>query len=302
MKWILVLIVMQAFTLVGQQTNWTYNQPVWHYAYTNVAESGYIKLSDCGDTILQGKTCMKLNATKHSFFITGPNGGMFETQAPYISGIIYKSNDTLYHWNNNHFNILYVFNPVVNQQWIVFDNAPFFNCNDSSLVQVVAMGTELLDNNQFDYFQLATIVGSSVGIDSKVYNTIGPLGAYFFPTARNCDSTIIPEFDQIHLICFEDDSIAVNPSNDFCEWHLGMNDNQFEKLNYFPNPTSGELILSAKPVIGEFTIMDLFGNSLVHLQTNESFIKIDLSFLAEGMYLLQSNQNSSAVYFIQKTY
>ncbi len=301
MRWITTFLIVLSFSVFSQQTPWTYNQPVWHYAYTNVAESGFIKLVDSGDTILQGKTCMKLNATKHSFFITGPSGGMFETQAPYISGIVYNSNDTMFHWNTDHFNVLYIFNPVVNQEWVVFDNAPFLNCNDSSLVQVIASGTETLNNYQFDYYQLSTLVGSGVGVDSKVYNTIGPLGAYFFPTSRNCDSTVIPEFDQIHLICFEDDSIAVNPANDICEWHLGIGDNQIETFSYYPNPTAGELFVTAEHEIGDFTIVDLFGNCVLRSQTNESFLKIDVTFLANGIYLLKSNTSPSTVYFIQKT-
>jgi hypothetical protein len=301
MKWISTFFILLSFSIYSQQTSWTYNHPVWYYAYTNVAESGYIKLVDSGDTILQGKTCMKLNATKYSFFITGPNGGMFETNSSYISGVVYNSNDTIFHWNNDHFNVLYVFNPVLNQQWVVFDNTPFLNCTDSSRVQVIATGTEILNNNQFDYYQLTTLAGSGVGIDSKVCNTIGPLGAYFFPTTRNCDSTIIPEFDQIHLICFEDDSIAVNPANEICEWHLGTEDNQIETFSYYPNPTTGDLLLSAEHEIGDISIIDLFGNCVLRSQTNESFLKIDMTFLANGIYLLKSTTNPSVIYFIQKT-
>lgn len=301
MKWISAFFILLSCSIYGQQTSWTYNQPVWHYAYTNVAESGFIRLEDTGDTLLQGKVCMKLNATKYSFFITGPTGGLFETNSPYISGIVYSSNDTMFHWNNDHFNVLYVFNPVINQQWVVFDNTPFLNCNDSSFVQVIAIGTEPLNNIPFDYYQLSTLQGSGVGIDSKVYNTIGPLGAYFFPTTRNCDSTIIPEFDQIHFMCFDDDSLNINPLNETCEWHLGVEELSSAPTIYYPNPTKDLLFIESESILKECLLVDLLGNIVLRFDLNSFKSAIDLSSLKNGMYFLQTTPIQPKVILIQKT-
>jgi hypothetical protein len=82
---------------------------------------------------------------------------------------------------------------------------------------------------------------------------------------------------------------------------LGTEDNQIETFSYYPNPTTGDLLLSAEHEIGDISIIDLFGNCVLRSQTNESFLKIDLTFLANGIYLLKSTTNPSVIYFIQKT-
>src|SRR5690606_25394958 len=163
------------------QSIWTKGNAVWHYRFYNVAETGYIKLWENGDTTLQGKQCTRLKAERHSFMITGPNGGYFEAVSNYINSSIYTSNDTVYYWDTDHFSILYDFSAQAGDQWLLQTGGnPAFDCNDTSVVSVQSVGTVNIGGQDYTELTMGYSSDAAYYISGKANSRFGALG-YLLP-------------------------------------------------------------------------------------------------------------------------
>lgn len=277
------------FTLVSlssmAQSIWTKGNAVWHYRFYNVGETGYIKVWEDGDTTLQGIQCTKLKSVRHSFMLTGPGGNYFESTMNYIQGIVYTSNDTVFHWDEDHFSVLYDFSATLNDTWVLHDGMTGFGCNDTSICVVQSAGTVTIGGENYPELTLSHAPGSSVYVSGKVNSRFGPSESYLLPFPTNCDSSIV-EYDQVSFICFEDDSLYYNPNNQACEYHLGLDEFGKSKVTVFPNPSAGKIELLSEIPLKSIRVTNVFGATVKEWSTNLTLTAIDLSELPQGTYYL----------------
>jgi hypothetical protein len=66
---------------------------------------------------------------------------LVEIVTDYIGGYVYVSNDTVYHWDDDHFSVLYDFSAMMNDTWVLHNGDSTFGCNDTSLCVVQSAGT-----------------------------------------------------------------------------------------------------------------------------------------------------------------
>ncbi|WP_177762458.1 fibronectin type III domain-containing protein [Flavobacterium sp. I3-2] len=73
-----------------------------------------------------------------------------------------------------------------------------------------------------------------------------------------------------------------------------LSNDQFDKneLKYFPNPVDDVLTISYSDVITQIEVFDLLGKRVQTLQTNENEVKVDLSNLPSGTYIIQLKTDS----------
>lgn len=279
---LLILFILILFNSNGQ-SNWVKGNPVWHYSFQNVGESGFIRIDKTSDTLLLGKICDVLTAVKHSFFYTGPDGTMGSTTGFYEDRIVYFENDTLFLWEVDHFNVLFDFTATVGDSWIIGTNSFGFGCEDTSRINVAQQSTILLNGINYNEWTVEPDSLNSVGIYGKVNARFGPTNNYLFPTGRSCDMTPV-EFDMISFTCFEDDSLYYNPTGEACEYFLGLTENKKNDISVFPNPSAGKFEFVSAIPLHKITVVNLVGEKVKEVKVNFSSQKLDLSELPQGNY------------------
>lgn len=279
---IFALISLQA----SSQTIWTKGHAVWHYRFNNVAETGYIKLWETGDTIVQGKQCINLKSERHSFMMTGPNGGYFESVTDYIGGTVYIANDTVYYWDQDHFSVLCDFSAQASDQWLLQTGGnPAFGCNDTSVCMVQSTGTTWINGQNYAELTLTSQTGSACYLSGKANARFGASQGYLLPFPTGCDSTIV-EWDQVSFSCFEDDSLYYNPGGQACEIHLGLDESLKQGVSVFPNPSSGKIGLLSDVPLKQIRVVDVLGTLLKKQESNLTLNMVDLTGLPQGTYYL----------------
>ncbi|MNK24822.1 hypothetical protein D3C87_431370 [compost metagenome] len=285
-----LLFIFACVSLSGfSQSNWIKDHAVWHYKYFNhsMLGSGYIKVWDAGDTTIQNKVCTKLDAEQHYFMPTGPEWNLMEIVTDYVSGIVYFSNDTVYHWDQDHFSVLYDFSAQANDQWLLqTGGSPGFSCNDTSVCIVQSVGTVIIGGQNYRELTVGYAPDAGFHIRGRVNTRFGASQGYVLPFNRSCDSITSIDLDQITFICYEDDSLYYNPTGESCEYYLGLNEFEKNRITVFPNPSAGKIELLSEVPLKNIKVMNLLGATLKEVNTNLTLTEIDLSELPKGTYYL----------------
>lgn len=282
------LFMFCTFALFSQV--WVKSNPVWHYDYWTIGEYGFIKIEQTGDTVLNGYDCQVLSGTKHMFFITGPNGDIAHSATNWGRWFTRASNDTVFYWKNEKFNVLYDFSASAGDSWLLEDETVWFECNDSSYTKVESVGTVDLDGEQAIQLNLVDSVGSSYGLTGPVNSHFGAMGGFLFPSERNCDSSQIVEFYQYEFKCFQDDSLIYNPSGEDCEYlltHLSLAENSSFTGTIAPNPANDLLHVTLPGGAADYRIITLAGQEMETGMLAEQTSDLNVAQLSEGMYILQ---------------
>ncbi|TSJ39816.1 T9SS type A sorting domain-containing protein [Fluviicola chungangensis] len=287
---LLIIFALIGFTGFSQSTNWIKGNAIWHYKFYNYSMpgSGYIKVWDDGDTLIQNKVCTKLKAVKHDFEPINAQWELQEFISDYISGIVYYSNDTVYRWYNDQFEILYDFSAQAGDSWLLLTGVsnPPFSCNDTSICVVESVGSIHLGGNPYPELQVNYSPGSFEYFHGKINSRFGPTQGYLFPMSRWCDSSVFIDIDQITFICFEDDSLNYNPTGESCEYYLGLSESELSSISIFPNPSEGKIELLSDVPLKRIRIVNLMGVVSKEFRTNLTLTEIDLSELPRGTYYL----------------
>lgn len=284
-KSLLFIFMLVSLSSVAQSPIWTKGNAVWHYRFNN-ALFGYVKVWEDGDTILLGKQCKKLKSENHYFIPTPGNGPFMEGVADYISGIVYASNDTVYHWDADHFSILYNFSAQANDEWFLETGASNYGCNDTSVCIVQSVGIVNLGGQNHTELTVGYASDARYYINGKVNSRFGASESYLLPVGRSCDgSNVAP--GPVKLLCFEDDSLFYNPTDEGCEFHLGLDESQMSKISVFPNPSFGKVELLSEIPLKTIRVTNVLGTTLKEFETNLTLEEIDLSELPRGTYYLK---------------
>ncbi len=288
-----------SFLGLSQSANWIKGNAVWHYKYFNpsMPGSGYIKVWDDGDTTIQNKVCTKLKSVKHAFEPTNAQGDLAEFVSDYVPGIIYYSNDTVYRWINNEFKMMYHFSAQVGDTWNlnIGTNAPF-GCGDTSTLIVNSVGTVNLGGDVYNELNVGYTDSSYEYISGKINARFGPSQQYLLPWTRACVNEGAFDVDQITFICFEDDSLYYNPTNEACEYYLGLDEAVKSTVLVFPNPSQGKIELLSDIPLKYIKVLNVIGTTLKEIRTDLTLKEIDLSELPSGTYYLDiENTNGERI-------
>lgn len=222
------LFVLSIASLSAQ--TWVENNATWHYDYWNLSEGGFYKVTHVGDTLITGKACKKFDIEKHQFYIYTGNPQANDTiiyTGDYQMGtkFTYQSNDSVFHWDQNEFQLLFDFGAQIGDSWIVSTQPGSFGCSDTSIVEVIGVGTENINGVNYRYLDLLSPDSSSWTLNGHFNERFGATG-YIFPLEQACDAVV--EWDILTFKCFEDDSLTLyNPSGEDCEYllnHLSLNE------------------------------------------------------------------------------
>lgn len=298
-KILLIVFVFVSLSALSQSSVWVKENAVWHYKYFNYGTpgSGYIKIWDAGDVVIQNKVCSDLRAERHHFMPWGPQSVMTEFVMGYIGAAVYVSNDTVFYWDQDHFSVLYDFSAQVNDQWLLQTGADttLTLCNDTSICIVQSVGTVNIEGTNYRQLVLGSSPDAGVYLAAKANERFGASQAYLFPFPTHCSSEII-EYDVVMFICFQDDEIYYNPTGEACEYYLGLDDHEKARVSVFPNPSQGTIELLSYVPLKSIKVLNSIGAILKEIHTDLTLKEIDLSELPQGTYYLNiENQNGEQV-------
>lgn len=285
----LVILVLVLFSISMQGQVWIDTGATWHYKKEGLFPA-FDKIEYIGDTIIQGRSCQKLQVSSYQFDYPEWGGGLSST---HISmEFTYASGDTVFYLVDDEFYTLYNFGAQVGDTWELGVDTNELMCGPS-FVEVIGTGATEINGELYEWISVMTLPNSSVGFDGKIYKRFGPAGdyQYLFPTPRNCDPDIIVEFFHYTMTCFEDDSFPLYNTSDLdCEYllHVGVSEieHQESTVSLFPNPASDLLWIKMQgryANISHAAISDTRGR----LIKTEYQSEIDISDLPQGMYIIR---------------
>lgn len=182
---------------------------------------------------------------------------------------------------------------ATNKIGALFSTVPFSNTNPSTIPPIENFAHVYTDSIIKDTIGWTSVFGSFIADSSYSYISIGN----FFKVTST---------DTIHLIAnnpftpnsyYYIDDICVSTDSSFCANFLytGLESKGVvNKMNVYPNPTSGALKISLPSNNGSSTIevFNLFGQSVYYINSKQ-ISDLDLSFLEDGLYeLLISNDKN----------
>lgn len=274
---------------------WVEDNAVWHYDFWNIgAGVGFYSIERNGDSLIEFHSCERydISTTRFWYYTQPPGSGLNDTlvyDGEYFleSQFIYTSNDSVYRWDGNAFQLLFDFNASVGDQWIISTQpnpwAP--TCNDTAWVQVEATGIENIQGTNYRTITLSSPMDAPWSLAGTFNERFGE--DYFFPRPGDypCQE-FIAEMDILSFKCFEDDSFNLyNPSGEDCEYYLtqlGTTHQAEMNIMVYPNPASSELNILMD---GEFevAIYSSSGVKIIELKGINN-LTLDLADFKRGVY------------------
>ncbi len=170
---LLITLIISCNTFLEAQ-NWAAAGSVWHFNYSNLTFDGYIKIEKIGDTLISGKICDILKKTRIGYNYISSSDDTIYLGREYTR----LSNDTVYNFRNNQFFILYCFNAVPGDTWLVAGNNT--NCNLTDSIKVDSIGTTVISSTTLRYIWTSPSINIGLQFTGKVVEKIGCIG-YMFP-------------------------------------------------------------------------------------------------------------------------
>ncbi|MFI5220057.1 MAG: T9SS type A sorting domain-containing protein [Bacteroidia bacterium] len=281
-------------------------QPGAHWYYKDgddaaIGFSGYIEITKGSDTIINGIICDVL--IPHHEGVTWWNGGQ-PYNVYYPNQYTYVSNDTVYHWRNNQFYVLYVLNAQPAEYWICgpdyygsFCQGDTIRIDSAQIVNVNGINMRTLVPEPYNLFPQP----QSMYHHHPVYERFGSL-AFLFPIPM-----CITDIAQPLLRCYSDSSGFSFTTNiaPYCDYITGTeeifgNNN----IRISPNPAFQEInisLQSSKTSTADFIVRDVTGKEVMisakhKIISGRQTIQIKLPRFNDGIYMMECRMKEGSVY------
>ena len=310
MKKILLLLITFYFVEAKAQNNfqWADSGAVWHHTYNWIGLPGYQKTTYVGDTIINNQPCQIIKSNSQQAW-PQPNGTSIPGAVwPLNVFYLYKSNDSVFAYRNNTFNLVFKTNATLGEIWDLGDFG--YITNSHAYVKVDSIyyqnynGVTLRNIHVFPCKQNGDSVEFGFGLPDTNYisklNTInekfGPLGS--FQTINNAipNNFLDESLDQA-ILCYESATfpfIQFYTSDCFNNLFVGVEEQIENNFQVFPNPTHHQVTIKSKA--GEkIIISDVMGKILLEKQLKQDTETIEIEELTNGIYILKVGANSQKI-------
>lgn len=284
------ILILLSISLYSQ--TWIDNNAKWTFDYWNVGEWGTYTFTYTSDTILLEKECESIETIKYRYW-EGENGVIHSSVIPLESQYTYSSGDSVFHFYEGVFYLLYDFSASVGDTWVIAVNDNF-QCDDTAIVQVTQTGTININNQELRTITLETISGSAIGLTGTCVERFGNEPHLFpdnsfgpFPGYQNCGSVF--DYDMLTFRCYADDTFETyNPTETECDFLTELNESIKSNFRIYPNPTNGEFIIenyNLNPIRVE--LYNSKGQQIKQFDLQLSKNRINLTDLNSGIYYMK---------------
>jgi hypothetical protein len=271
-----------------------FNPTISQYAFTYTHRYFYVK----GDTLINNLTYKKIvQLNKYcGFQIQGPNQPTPCPSEPFIGGnltLMREAGQTWYHWNGIKDTVLYRFNMAKGDTF-------YYNPWIPGGALIVDTVLQNYNNTGRKLFQLkdpmfpnAPPSNNYSGIIEGVGPTCGFLSWLFFPFETDESLVCYSALPTSSYGCLSNLFVGMN--------ELGMDRN---KAKLFPNPAGQTLMIDAPDFStgARLIIYDALGKAVLREENFSGQNTIDISLLAQGLYLaeIKSGAQSKTFKFIKE--
>ena len=309
MKNFLLLLITFYFVEAKAQNNfqWADSGAVWHHTYNWIGLPGYQKTTYVGDTIINNQTCQIIKSNSQQAW-PQPNGTSIPGAVwPLSVFYLYKSNDSVFAYRNNTFNLVFKTNATLGEIWDLGDFG--YITNSHAYVKVDSVyyqnynGVTLRNIHVFPCKQNGDSV--EFGLPDTNYisklNTInekfGPLGS--FQTINNAipNNFLDESLDQA-ILCYESATfpfIQFYTSDCFNNIFVGIDDPIRDDFQIYPNPAHNELFVNNAPLNSHIQIYNLQGQMVLNKSLQKA--SVNINELQNGLYLYRIYNANSGVIF-----
>jgi hypothetical protein len=256
--------------LIQSQSVWAPSGATWHYSYENFADRGYVKISYVQDSTVAGKQCKVLEKIRYRY----SNISSTYDTATIGLAFTYLENDTVYHYHDNQFYILYDFSAQSSDSW---------QADTITTAEVDSTGSMQINSTNFNWLSVSSAGGNT--FYGKIVERIGCIENYMFPE-HPADGHEGGTFR-----CYEDDSISYDITSSGCDYIVSMESVESEQseISVYPNPAENEINIELKTSEGmsyEIEIYSSFGQRMRTIKTAEQNNSIDIRDLSPGIYFV----------------
>ncbi len=296
-KLLLISTVVFIVTVIQNRTNaqgiWSPPGATWYYSYSNnFAVTGYVKISYLKDTTINSKNCKALLKEIYWYdYITSTfGGGIFDTAYTYLQ------NDTVFHFRNNQFYILYDFNGQPTNVWQVAENYSMCAPDSFARVKVDSIGVTNINSTNLKWTFVSPAPNSYYGYYGKIVERIGCVDFYMFPEFLGCIADV-NEGGQFR--CYYDSTFglyqkATAPS---CNFIVGIEElfSNSKPIVIFPNPFSTQTVLQTDNLLhnATLTVYNSHGQTVKEIKNiSGQTVTLFRDNLPSGLYFLRLTENN----------
>ncbi|RLD53477.1 MAG: hypothetical protein DRJ05_16385 [Bacteroidetes bacterium] len=280
-----MILVFMGQNVISQE--WAPEGAEWHYSFGAFEVTGYVKIVSDGDTVINGQQCKILSKTATSYnYITEMYDSAFIGNEYTWSG-----NDKVYIYKNGQFYTLYDFSAQPGDSWII-PATHLGYCDTTGTMVVDSIGSIVINSMPLRVIYCNSDESSHWFLGSVIIEKIGPVNSYMLPNMTiNCG--VADLFDGGPLRCYSDNGFGlyetgIAPS---CGFIVGVEvEEDTEGLfRVFPNPAENRItIVSESQITKSIEIMDIYGQPLKKINTDEKRVLIDISGFSKGVYFMQT--------------
>ncbi len=301
----LFLFSFKAHSQVLDTLPWAPKGATWLYSGGFIGGYAYDKFVYTSDTTILNKKVKKIS--KFTFVISQPTPDYLPLRGKesFVKDYFYyASNDSVYWFNKNQFDILYVFNAKVGDSWKINKNSDLYvasiyknQCTDSFKIDSNTVSIFKVDNviNSNKSFTTLYSTGSQFwDIGFPIIKNIGALNAPLYPKNGNKCSYIDQDMGvPSRLTCYYDSLRGyIIGGSDFCHGLITSNSDLKsieQNFHISPNPVNSILHVENNfdNAIKSIKIYNLMGREFISIQ-NYSNTDINVAHLPNGMYVLKA--------------
>lgn len=281
MKTILLSISL-LISVFSQAQNWCPSGAQWIYSTGSVIENGTANVFYQKDTFINGINCKKLEVREDIF--------AYRTYNEYT----YAQGDTVFFLYDSIFWPTYFFNAAIGDTIVHRNTYPTADCDTFWNFVVDSTATVVINGDSLRYYRMNRVDNTLVHPQRlEVMEKFGVLKGFLKPWT----SCLFYEEVTIYGVnCYQDDSFGSYDRIPHipCKIITGI-DGIEDKLNFlvYPNPATNQLNISIDGhTITKYQVMDYPGKVVIDNQLNSSDLSIDVSSLAQGVYLIKLELNN----------
>jgi len=282
-KVLLLLITGLLFSGISNSQSWAPQGSEWYYDFQSFNFFGYVKISNIGDTVINGINCAILS--KEQIFLDSL--GQYNT-IQLESEYMYSDEDKVYIYRQQTFFTLYDFSANAGDYWEI---PALLNgvCDSTGKIIVDSIETTVINNETLRVLYCSAYDGSHWTLGHKIVEKIGCIDSYMLPVGTtNCGVADIYEAGALR--CYSDDDFELYSTGivEPCDYIEGINDFQKNDLiDIFPNPSNGNFTIESDLLNKSkfrIEIYDITGNLLINEVHYSKHFKLNLQ---DGMYFVK---------------
>jgi hypothetical protein len=287
----LLLSLLLSFSFLAQAQNWCPPGAEWAYKTQCPELNGHASLWYEKDTIVGMQPCKK---------IVGYESYLGSINSYVINIYTFERNDTVFFYDNSSFWPIYFFNASLGDT-LLFENQNDPVCDTVLSMLVDSVAIVSVNGENLRYYRAHYIGNNPPNLETfsmQVMEKYGALDNHLLPLIV-CDGAADPCY--YTLGCYNDSIFNLDSTISCRYFYSKVEDTKLNvEFTLYPNPATNQLNISIEgQAIAKYQILDFTGAMVISNQADNSELSIDVSQLAQGMYLLRV-QLSNGQYVVRK--